>query len=253
MVKVRDSSESWAIDELEGLMWNVHVGSKWPEVREVINAEMDKGRLEVIVLNEVRNLWDELDNWAEKNDYWIRHEKPLPDNNRVMKPQHGSTALLLDKRRPDLVLKGGKREPMTKQFKVWSHDQWHAPRRYERMFFDTKSGPWKVQADHFPTLGFSGPNKAAFMESARKTLKFLRKGRENGVASLAIGDKNAWGPDLREWFGERLRYVLVKSHSVDAIVAVGVFNILLDVLPKGPSDHHPVRFTVKRRYTIKEK
>lgn len=246
--------ETWQLDMIEGLLWNVHSGSPWPAVEKYLDDQLAMGRLDVIVLNEARNIYEPLRQWADKHGYFVRQQKPLKWNGTGRKPEKGSTAVLLCQRRKDLQVleERGWTRRMHKPFKVFSHDQWHEPRQFEMQAFRTVSGLWRLQADHFPTLGFSGPNAVAFKEAARKTLKFLRNAYHDDVAALAVGDKNAHLSDLRQWFAERIRWVMIKGHNVDAVVAVGIFSLLVDVQPKGPSDHHALRFRARRRYNTKK-
>lgn len=228
-------------DTLHIVQWNPHRGNTAARVTDTLDAEVRKCRPQVIVLNEVRRHHDTLAGWAKRNGYSHFQEKPRPDANPM--PQHGSTALLVDRRDDDLELLKTRTIPMRVSWRVFSHQQWHHPRRYERALLRTPGGRWKVTASHWPTNGFEGGNRVAFAESATRAAAAL-VARVPGTVTVDVGDHNESVRTLRKW--ARPLGAKVAGHGPDSCITVGA-TVVHDVGPKAGSDHHLVRYELTRK------
>jgi hypothetical protein len=193
-------------DQLSIFAWNAHTGTSAAAIADRLTDELrsKRGRFDYAGLFEVGGRQHGLARWAVDHGYRIIQEDARPNQGGRVS-EHGSTALLVDRRRDDFDHLGDRFVPMMTPWTVFSHQREHDPRRFVRSRDETAGGKWKVQASHFPTNGFRGGNRAAFLEAAARSAAFLRSGTGR------------------------------------------VGHVHVDVLPKGPSDHHALRYTLTRR------
>lgn len=233
-------------DQLDLVIYNAHT-QPFARLADYLEEQLADGRFDVAVLNEVTEHADVLGRWGRAHGYTVHQERARPRLVAGMVTEEGSTALLINDKRPDLqrVPSAASVAAMTCVWRVFSHQQAHWPRRFQRDKIKTAGGRWKLQGDHWPTNGRDGGNRAAWAESASRTGRWLLA-RLPGTIAVAPGDKNEHHAILAavmRRYGGR-----VYGHNVDhAIVAGPVNDVQVDVLGKGESDHHGVRLLITRR------
>lgn len=234
-------------EQLAILIYNAHT-QPWTSLEAYLDFTITThGRFDVATLNEVTEDADQLARWAVDHGYAIQQERPRSRVVDGMVTEEGSTALLIDRaldRVGDETL-----ATMATRWRVFSHDQWHHPRRFQRRRVrKPNGGRWKLQADHWPTNGFDGGNRAAFAEAASRTRAWLLA-KAPGTIAVAAGDKNEHAQALAAWgkpFGFK-----VAGHNVDHVIVSGPVEALdVEVLPKGRSDHHGVWVVITRRPSV---
>jgi hypothetical protein len=228
-------------DHLDLIAWNPHVGHDPEHVLAVLTGETARRRADVIALNEVRNMRGPLERWARRNGYRLFQE-PVPKG-VAGKPEHGSTAVLVDEERSDLGILGRRVVAMARWWKVFSHNTTRRPRRYERLRLRTWGGRWKSTFSHWPTNGFGGGNRVAFAESAARAAAALRLKRP-GVIGLDVGDHNESVTRLRVW--TRAIGAKVVGRGPDSCIATGPVELTKETRPKYGSDHHLMRYRATR-------
>jgi hypothetical protein len=221
--------------------WNPHTGNTAARITDRLDAEVRRDRPMYFALDEVKRHRDALSSWARRNGYRLLQEQPLPERAGEPVPEHGSTALLVDARHPDIEPLSSRVIPMKLPWKVFSHDRWHRPRRFQRDRSRVYGIVVKTTASHWPTSGFTGGNRVAFAEAAgRAAAAILTRGR--GVVALDVGDHNTSVSSLVRW-AKALRAVVV-GKGPDSLIAAGARKVRHEVGPKDGSDHHLMRYKV---------
>ena len=221
--------------ELVVVARNLYTASDSRAVRAQLNEDADKYDPDVFVLTEAASHWSVLD---DIDGYTVIQESVAQRNPRG--DDTGDCAILVADR---VKIRHSWLARMTRKWRVFSHNVLHLPHKYEVVSLWLDGQRWRVRGSHWPTHGFSGGNRRAVLESARKSRRWLRRGV--GVPSIDVGDLNETRATLAGWYGERFK---VFGKRIDVAVTKNVDGCEWKELPKGPSDHFGrlYKFTVKR-------
>lgn len=215
------------------LQWNCYVGNSVKRARWALKAWIRLFKPDVIVLSEARKFRHML---ANIPGYQLFQEQGEPKARHGVVNDAGDTAVLV---RADHGVTRARYARMRLKWRVLSHNRTHSAKRYPVLTILFSWGQRaKVRGSHWPTHGFSGPNKAAFLESAARSKAWALTSR---MPTLDIGDLNETIARLARWFGRRFK---VAGHHIDALVACRVRKIEHRRLTKGGGDHYANLFRV---------
>lgn len=211
------------------LSWNCYVANASWRVLGALLYWIRQHNPDVIVLTEANKHADVL---RKIPGYTLFQEEPVKRSRSGDVDDSGDSAVLV---RDGLAIRRARVVRMRKRWTVWSHRRRHTPRRYWVLQV-RKAGLWKVRASHWPTNGFKGRNRVAFLESALRSRLWLRASR---VPAVDVGDLNENEAVLRRWFGKRFTVI---GHRIDLLIARHVRRIKHARLGKRGSDHYAQLF-----------
>lgn len=211
---------------LELVAWNCWVGNSNTQVLATLRAWADTYRPDVFVLSEARTHAAVLDRVP---GYRVLQERPARKHAKGRVSEHGDCAILIAEH---VQLRTNWVARMARTWVVFSHRRVHDPRRYQVAGITVRGQLWRIRASHPPTGGFDGGNAVAFMESMRRSRRWLRR---RLVPSVDAGDMNEQRARLAAWFGPRFR---VYGAGIDLAVTRGVLDCEYVELGKGGSDAH---------------
>src|SRR5262249_39150862 len=122
---------------------------------------------------------------AEVPGYTVFQSEPVRSGGPIVNDQGDSAILVRDDLGPVL------REPgasMLLKGVVFGHNRTHTPRQYQGVDLKKGGKKFRIRASHFPTHGFDGGNKRAFLESATRSKVWALAGLR--AVSLDVGDLN---------------------------------------------------------------
>lgn len=218
---------------LELAAWNAEVDNPDHNVAATLNAWVALYQPDVFVLSEVSTHHDVLAHVAPLLGYRLLQETPAPHQPRGV--DIGDVAILLadhGQLRHRWVAR------MRKAWRVVSHDRWHKPHHYEVAAISVRRCAWRVRGSHFPTLGPTGPNAEAWIESARRSRRWLRRGI---APSVDVGDINGRKAEVAAWYGKGIR---VAGSGIDLCLTRRVAHVASRELGSGGSDHHGTLYTL---------
>ena len=212
------------------LAWNCWVANRDDNVIAALWTWALRYDPDVIALSEAASHADALHEWAERHGYTLL-QAPVPRRRKAGRvvDDTGDCAILLG---PHVTIRHEWVASMRQMWMVFSHRRWHTPHRYQVAHIVVRGQRWRVRASHWPTLGMHGPNKAAWLESAHASRRWLDR---STFPSVDVGDLNEQAPTLAEWFGKRFQ---VFGKGIDVAVARGVREGTWTELGKGGGDHH---------------
>lgn len=210
--------------------WNCYVGNTAAKVEDALTRWAVGHGVDVFCLSEARTHEQAIAQFCKKHGF-LQFQAPVqPDQGGVVNESGDSAILVRDVYAKDI---GHDRvATMTKLWRVLSHNKTHTPRQSQIVVLRL-SRKVRIRADHFPTLGFKGPNKSAFLEAATRTKAWMLAGV--GAVSLSVGDLNDTLAAIAQFFGKRF---LVTGSGIDLLVGRGVKNVDHSQLDKGGSDVH---------------
>lgn len=230
-----------ADDQVELLTWNAKVDRS--QLRSELRDFLRTAPL-VVALQEVKRHHDTLAELAPRLGYTVLQERPIPDRGGV-RSEHGSSALLV--RREGVELARHDVMVMREPWRLARNNQAHAPRRYPWAVIRHAGQRYRIMGAHGPTLGTDGPNGAAWDESWRRWLGFMRFTLP-GTVPIVMGDLNESRREVEAMLSEAGTLngrVQAVGHHIDLALFMRT-AMTHDKLRKGGSDHHAVRFHLAR-------
>lgn len=219
-----------SIEPLVLIGFNLYVGNKDSNVREALTEWSDRYHPHAYLLSECRPHRDVLGHIPGYEQYQAPLAPPRPGTDVS---EQGDTAILLQRRLVDSVRRSHTAH-MRKQFKIESHNKVHEPRTAQVLRMRLDGWTVRLRASHWPTLGFNGPNREAFAESAKRSRRWLRAGLL--ATSLDVGDLNDDLPTVAHWFGDGYT---VEGGSPDMLIGRNVGHVESERIPdQHGSDHH---------------
>ena len=216
------------------LAWNAYVANTDANVRAALAGWVKAHNPDVIAISEARTHRAAL---QHVSGYTLFQEPPGATVGKVVDDQGDSAVLVRDDLAPDV-----KRHSVAKMRDQWvvvKHRRTHTPRRHEPPTHTKGGRKWRIRASHWPTNGFGGPNRSAFLESARRSKLWAHAGV--GATSIDVGDLNDKKARVAAWFGKRF---LVAGQGIDLLVARRAAKVEHTQLDKGGSDHHAQLYVV---------
>lgn len=211
------------------LAWNAYVANSDANVVLSLTAWLeDYPQLDALALSEVASHADALTRWAKRHGFKLLQETPAPGRPRG--DDTGDCALLLA---PHVRLRWRRVARMRRWWRVVSRHRWHRPHAYEVAAITVRGQRWRVRSSHWPTLGADGPNAAAWLESARRSRRWLLRGLLR--PSVDVGDLNEHADVLADWYGRRFKVV---GRGIDVAVTRRVAGGTATEVGTGGSNHH---------------
>lgn len=220
--------------------WNCYVANSGENVKDFLAEQAAKFSPDVFALSEARTHADAIHEFARDFGYVPFQRPPVPQGKTGLVNDAGDSALLVRKT-PEIEILSHRKAKMRRKWKVASKDRVHTPREYETATLRVRGRKIKVRASHFPTLGFKGPNRWAFLESYAKAKAWaLATGRNTATAD--IGDFNETRTTMAKRLGKRF---LVGGSGIDLILTTDVDHIDSTELGKGGGDHNGRRYVLR--------
>lgn len=213
---------------LDLVAWNAETDNPDDNVATTLDAWVGAYQPDVIVLSEVTTHADVLARVAPLLGYRVLQETPRRGQPRG--DDTGDCAILLA---AHVRLRHRWVARMRERWRVVSHDRWHKPHAYEVAAITVRGQRWRVRGSHFPTLGLHGPNSVAWVESARRSRRWLLRGLL--APSADVGDLNEHKATVAAWYGPRFR---VAGYGIDLLVTRRVATAMARELGRGRGDHH---------------
>lgn len=217
--------------ELVVVAWNAETDNPTHNVLTQLHHWVEVWQPDVFALSEVTTHAAGLAEVAPMLGYRLLQQRPRPGQPRG--DDTGDCALMLA---AHVRLRHHWVAHMARWWRVVSHDRWHRPHAYEVAAIAVRGQPWRVMAAHFPTLGIDGPNAAAWLESATRARRWLRRGL---APSAVVGDINELRTTVAGWYGPGHR---VAGETPDLAVTRHVRSWITRQLGRGHSDHHGVLY-----------
>lgn len=207
------------------LIWNPWVGNSPRRVRRAVNGWARRHNPDVIVISEARPFYGTL---RRIPGYRVFQERPAPKGSGIV-DDRGDTAILV---RDGIPVRRRRVVRMGVRWRVFSHNRTHTPRRYETIKVEVDGQWWSVRGSHYPTNGFDGGNRRAFLESAARSKAWALICR---TPTVDAGDLNESAYRLRKFFGRGFK---IRGHRIDLIITRRVRRIEHRMLAKRGSDSH---------------
>jgi hypothetical protein len=211
------------------IAWNCYVGNRDENVLHALRVWRDRFDPDVICLSEAATHADVL---HQLEGFTVLQETPRPGRGRS--DDTGDCAILVA---DHVTVRHRWVAAMARKWMVLRYRRWHDPHRYEVAQVKVRGHLWRVRSSHWPTHGFEGPNHDAFIESARRSRKWLRASLTR--PSVDVGDLNEKVATLAAWFGPRFR---VFGKGIDVAVTRNVRTCEWEELGKGGGDHYGRRY-----------
>lgn len=214
--------------------WNCEVDNTDENVARALNAWVALYQPDVIALSEAMTHGDILRRVAPLLGYRLHQQRPAPHQPRG--DDTGDCALLVA---AHVRVRHRWVARMRRRWRVVSHNRWHQPHAYEVASVRVRGQRWRIWAAHFPTLGLGGPNAAAWLESARRTRRWLRRGVR--TPSVVVGDINEQKATVARWYGPPFK---VAGSGIDVLVSRRVAGGSSTHLGRFGSDHSGRLYTL---------
>lgn len=214
--------------------WNAEVDNTDANVARALNAWVALYQPDVFVLSEATSHHDILREVAPLLGYRLLQQRPAPHQPRG--DDTGDVAILVA---AHVQLRHRWVARMRRRWRVVSHNRWHKPHAYEVAAIRVRGQRWRVWGAHFPTLGLHGPNRAAWLESARRSRRWLR--RWLLTPSVVVGDINEHKAAVAAWFGPPCK---VAGSGIDVLVSRRVAGGTSTDLGRFGSDHSGRLYTL---------
>lgn len=209
---------------------NLYVANRDANVAETLAEDVELYQPDVFAYSEASTHADVLAKVAPLLGYTVLQETPARRRRKAgAVDDTGDCALLIG---AHVAIRHSWVSRMRRAWLVMRYRRRHQPHRYQVSAIKVRGHRVRVRASHWPTGGRDGGNAAAWLESARKSRRWLRRGL---VPSVDVGDLNESQAVLADWYGKRFR---VFGKGIDVAVTRGYRWCSWTELGKGGGDHH---------------
>lgn len=223
--------------QLTVLGWNAHITNTDANVTDALNGWIDEHDPDVIFVSEARTHRDALKQIA---GYKLYQQPMAPNIGPVVNDQGDSAILVRDNLVPHV--KHHSLAKMRLKWVVARGHKVHTPREYEKVTLKKAGTKFRTKSSHFPTNGFKGNNRPAFLESALRAKAWAKAGL--GAVSVDVGDFNENKAAMADWFGKRFK---VAGRGIDLAIVHRAAKVEHTLLDKGGSDHYAQLYVITAR------